>query len=336
MNQYDYYDAAHDPDYYEDTDDYYGSINHLKFFEGSKTEFATSKVCARQVVAGMVKQGDFVKTYFRLLPIEMIEFIFEMAAKLMERDDFAFYKRHFSPEQTERRILREMRVRPGVPDVTGTRYKDVATSLGTIKCRNIYADNDADKCNRAFSKVVETGLKTCEGVAQMKTTMEQWLLWVCDHAYFDHWSKFMRVFVQKIYDCEDILWDLQNNRLRLSNFSTEEQICELEHLIRQMKYFVEYYVPYALLTRNQAYYNFHPDMERYFEMLFELFKITRIHPNTIDFDEVYEFEMETYAPDYYYGTYLKYPVAENGMRIIPPGEKPLFYWRGNDYVCTFV
>ena len=323
-------------DYYEDTDDYYGSIDHLKFFEGSKTEFATSKVCARQVVAGMVQQGDFVKTYFRLLPIEIIEFIFEMAAKLMEHDDFAFYDRHFSCAQTKRHILRQMRVRPGVPDVTGTRYKHVATPLGTIKCRNIYADNDMDKCNRAFSKIVESGIKTIEGVAQMKKTMEQWFLWVCDHAYSDNWENFMRVFVKKIYDCEQILWDLQNHKLHLSNFSREEDIDELEHLIRQMRYFVEYYMPYALLTRSKAFYHLHPNMTSYSKVLFDLFEITRVHPDNIDLEEAYEFEMETYAPDYSYDTYLKYPVAENGVRAIPPGEKPIFYWRGNEYTCTFV
>jgi hypothetical protein len=332
----DYYILYNDPEYYENADDYHESIDILKFFEGSKGEFAMSRTCARQVASGMVETGAFVETYFRLLPIEMIEFIFEMAGKLIERDEFKFYERHFSPEQSNRHILRQMRVRPGVPDVTGTRYKDVATPLGTIKCRNIYVDNDMDKCNRAFSKVVESGLNTIEGVAEMKKTMEEWFLWVCDHAYSDHWGNFMRVFVKKIYQCEEILWDLQNQRLRLPNFSTEEQICELEHLIRQMKYFVEYYLPYALLTRNQAYYCLHPDMKSYSEVLFDLFKITGVHPDTIDLDEVYEFEMETYAPDYYYDTYLKYPVAENGVRAIPPGEKPLFYWRGGEYACTFV
>jgi hypothetical protein len=331
-----FYDPTHDPDYYADADDYHESIDILKFFEGSNTEFAMSRVCARQVVAGMVQKGDFVKTYFRLLPIEMIEFIFEMAGKLMECDEYTFYKTYFSPEQTQRHILRQMRVRPGVSDVTGTRYIDVATPIGTIKCRNIYADNAMNKCQTAFSKVVENGIKTIEGITLMKTTMEQWFLWICDHAYSNHWDRFMRVFVKKIYDSEQTLWALQNHELRLSNFSTEEQICELEHVIRQMKYFVEYYVPYALLTRSQAYYTTHPNMESYSKVLFNLFKITGVYPDTIDLDEVYEFEMETYAPEYYFDIYLEYPVAENGVRAIPPGEKPIFYWRGDEYIRTFV
>ena len=101
-----HYNPFHDSEYYEDANDYHESIDILKFFEGSKTEFAMSTVCARQVVSNMVQQGDFVETYFRLLPIEMIEFIFEMAGKLMERDEFQFYNRHFSPEQTERQRRR--------------------------------------------------------------------------------------------------------------------------------------------------------------------------------------------------------------------------------------
>ena len=325
-----------DPEYYIDGEDYYGSIDIFRFFEGNKIEFAMSTVCARQVVSNMAQKGDFVKTYFRLLPIEMIEFIFEMAGKLMDRDEFAFYKRYFSSEQTKRHILRQMRVRPGVPDVTGTRYKDVATPLGTIKCRNIYVDNDVDKCNRAFSKVVETGIKTIETITDLKKTMEQWFLWVCDHAYSDNWDRFMRVCTRKIYEIEGTLVKVENGTQHLSQISTIKDIAELRLIVNKMKYFVEKYVPYALLTRSQAYYNSHPNIESYSEILFDLFKITGVHPGTIDLDEVYEFEMETYAPDYYFGTYLRYPVAENGVRAIPPGEKPLFYWRGNEYACTFV
>lgn len=331
-------------DSYEDAVDYYDSIDRLNFFENSKTNFVMSKTGTREVVSAMVRAGDFAKTHFRFLPIEIIEFIFEMAAKLMERDEYTFYTKYFSKEQNERKILRQLRVRPGVPDVSGTRYKEFMTPIGTINCRNIYLENAVEKCNNAFSSVVERGLKTIKDIRHMKKTMEKWFVWVCDHTYLNHWFRFMQVFTKKVYEIEETLWELQNGTLTLSNFSTPEEIAELEYLINSMKYFVEDYVPYALLTRSKAYFdtltrstNQSEYNENTFgEMLFELFKITGRHPNDIDLEQAYEFEIRTYAPDYYYDSYLNYMTTRSGKRLFPGGKKPVFYWRGDNYVCTFV
>ena len=303
-----------------------------------------SKAGTRQLVSAMVERGDYANTYFSWLPIEIIQMIFDMDMSLMERDEQLYYMRYFSDEQVQGKILRQMRVRPGVVDAAGSRYKEMSTPLGTIKCRNVYLDNDVRKCNIAFSSVIEHGIKSIENIRRMKITMEQWFLWVCNHAYLSNWNQFMRVFTKKVYEIDDTLSQLRNNKMKLSNFSTPEDITDLEYTVNHMKFFIEDYIPYALLTRSTAYFKCRDHIEgrsryeenTFVEMLFNMFTITGRHPNEINKQEAYEFEMATYAPDYFYDVYAKYKRSNDGKLLVPEGEKPVFYWRGGDYVHTFV
>lgn len=337
-------DDLWDERFVSDAEDFYISIDHEYFFEHGNTNFVMSKAGTRQLVSAMVERGDYTNTYFSWLPIELIQMIFEMAMSLMERDEQLYYMDYFSDEQVQAKILREMRVRPGVVDVAGSRYKEMSTPLGTIKCRNVYLENDVRKCTRAFASIVEHGIKSIENIRRMKITMEQWFIWVCDHTYSDNWEQFMRIITKKVYEINYTLSKLRDNKLKLTNFSTPESIRDLEYTANQMKFFIEDYIPYALLTRSTTYFKCRDHIEgrsryevnTFAEMLFNLFTITGRHPNEINKQEAYEFEMATYAPEYFYNVYAKYKRSDYGKRLVPEGEKPVFYWRGGHYVHAFV
>ena len=55
----------------------------------------------------------------------------------------------------------------------------------------------------------------------------------------------------------------------------------------------------------------------------------------INVDDIYEFELRTYASDYYYTVYQNHTKLRNGKRLIPKGENPRFYWVGDTYVPKF-
>ena len=108
----------------------------------------------------------------------------------------------------------------------------------------------------------------------------------------------------------------------------------------RMKYFIESYIPFAMLVRSENYHNCRESkgltFDHHKECLYNIFRETRMHPNDINVYDVYEFEMELYDPEYYFNTYLQYKRLRSGRLVIPRGEEPCFYWRGNTYTRRFI
>ena len=111
-----------------------------------------------------------------------------------------------------------------------------------------------------------------------------------------------------------------------------EQICDI-------KYFLEHYIPYRLLTDSDMFYDsvdMYVSPSHIFDLLFQIYIITDVHPNEIDLQEVKEFEMRIYAPDYFNNTYKNYNIIDDGSRAIPEGKEPKFYWSSGKYIQRFV
>ena len=113
-------------------------------------------------------------------------------------------------------------------------------------------------------------------------------------------------------------------------------------IIDNMKYFVKEYLPYALSCRihNSNFqealkiHNIH--YSYYKSLIYTIYEMGGTHPDMVNLYEVYEYEMSIYAPEYYYNTYLSYMRLRSGRIVIPPGEEPMFYWIGNEYVKAFI
>lgn len=151
------------------------------------------------------------------------------------------------------------------------------------------------------------------------------------------WENILTTILNKIYDLEEQLNELENGTRKSENFLTPEDIDNARFFLDYMLFFVEDYLPFRLLTRSNTFIEAYDIRSREYEsMLYNIYKVTGRHPHDINIREAYEFEMMMYAPDYYYDTYDQYMRLRSGKVVVPPGKIPVFYWSGGKYTQRFI
>ena len=105
-----------------------------------------------------------------------------------------------------------------------------------------------------------------------------------------------------------------------------------------MKYFITDYVPYVLLSRSVLFSVHNPEenVGNNYKILYYIKKKFNVHPNSINLEDVKEFEMYIYDSEYYLNIYSNYKKLRNGKIIIPRGQHPNFYWSGDKLIRAFV
>jgi len=288
-------------------------------------------------------KNEFEGTYFEMLPFELIELIMEFARILTNAEDTAYYKKYFSNDESVRAIARSMRVRPWqeIAKKKDPRIKIVTeeTLLGPIQTRLIYKNNMASQCHDDFAKVIVNGVGNPMGFKMLYEAIKKWMVWICDHSHIHQWNQFMDVIFSKVYELNRQLFQLEDGKIKSDCFS-EEDIKETRKVMKNILYFIEDYLPFVILSRSNNYIDeFNKvgddDTNHLSDLLSNIFRETMRHPNDIDIEEAYDFEMETYAPDYYYNVYKNYMILRSGRVLVPHGKRPCFFWCGDKYIQRF-
>lgn len=315
---------------YNTAESYWESISD-DWFGYTTPHEAGNKIRYSRMKAHRFQNLDY-RSLFDLLPLEILEIIFIIVGDLLEDEEKAFYRKYFDKENTETLHIRNIRSRIPVPE-RGCIHTKINSPLGVISVQKIYGTNDASRCYSEISRIIENGIKSVSHLEDLNTMIINWGAWLCDHSYMPRWKRFLSTFIRKIYEFAGELKyiDFEKHKWIKNERDKDDAMIVIDNI----RYFLEYYLPYIMFTRSKQYIS---SLEKYISMGFlkntvdYLFQETRIHVNSINVPEVYEFEMETYAPEYYYKIYSKYMRLRNGKVIIPPGEKPNFYWIGDRYI----
>ena len=283
-------------------------------------------------------------TLFDMLPFEIFEYIIELRTQLMNLEDYNHYMFSFSEDESMTKLLRYLRLNQRQKsrienDKPTALVKNLNTSLGIIKARGIYGDNMASQCYKDVGNAIEMGVSTLEGLRNMQSCVSMWILWIADHSYIGCWNRLMETIIIKVLEFDRDIYYMSID-MNTSKFKTIEELSVAFDIIKDMRYLVEIYLPYTLLTRPPSFFKAREDsgidIDSYYKTLYNIYRLTRVHPLSIYIPDVKEFEMATYDSDYYYGTYLKYMRLRNGKIVIPKGEKPNFYWIGDKYIRHFI
>lgn len=322
---------------YYNSEDFYDSIDIGYFDENSNTNIINYKLYDKILENSILK--NIKGTYFEWIPYEMIRKIISISKKIHCAKEVSYYDWYFNKENTKLEILRYLRWKPqkpteNLPPGIVTMFTELGSTLG----KKIFFKNSSLECYEDFSKIIECGLNNIEGIRMLDSVLKNRLIWLVDHSYTLNWSSLIIVTLKKIYDSDNMLDDIINNK-KESKLNKNDRD-EAKNIFNDLKYFIEYYLPYALLSRSDNYYLLRFEnnvpLDSYHQSLFDIYEITGIHPNTINIEEAYEYEMSIYDPDYYYDIYSKYMVLRNGKRLIPKGSIPKFYWCGNEYIRAFI
>lgn len=326
------------------------TIDDWYFYGNSSTVFMSTTRGKRQMARAMMRK-ELCDTYFEWLPIEIVDTIFEWERKIEMRIDLLFYThhyfssddsnvktgRHLRPTRTQRELARS------TGDISGLDI--IQTPLGDIFGRRIWKNNTAGLVATAFRKMVLSfDDNKAAGIHTMLKLISKYMLWIVHHSYLYEWNSFMRVIYQKQAEFEERLamYDAFDYKDTIpKEIATPEQRAPVWESLLKIRYFLEQYVPYALLSQSDGFYsvaNSHEEarQDHIIRTLFEIYEMTGVHPNNIDLNEAREFEMKLYAPKYYHETYENYMKLRSGRRIIPSGEVPKFYWCAENYIQRFV
>ena len=283
-------------------------------------------------------------TLFEMLPYDILRDIWKHVRIQIGETERNYYREYFSDKQDHTQLLRVIRMNPkqrklmdNNAPVTG--LVELDTDLGKVFGRKILLDNQGGRCYNACRLAIEKGCNSVAGLNGIYQLITKWLVWICDHSYRDCWFKLGRTILMKM---NEIHWDVmsyKNGKTPPKWLEDPDVLEEVVDIAKKIKFFTQHYLPYVLLSRSNNYFEIMKELGRPFsahrEMITELYNNSGIHPNNLNFEDIYEFEMMTYAPDYYNNVYLNYKMLRNGKRIIPVGERPMFFWCGDKYIHNF-
>lgn len=328
-----------DHEYYSDEDEYFDSIDHEYFLNESCINYALCGCSSCDIMNANALVLNGKGTYFEWLPYELILMIIKMSREILNYKEKSYFRDYFDVKNGTVRVLRILRSK----NLSSVGTVKLDTPFGVINGKKIFENNAAGKCYNDMAKLItETndgiGIEELESIFNL---MKKWLIWLCDHYHIGCWSRLADTIVSKIYEMDDTLDKIMDGRNKLTKkLSNLEMITNAKEITNKMKYFIEYYIPYAMLTRIDNYFDTRKDsglsMYSFKNCLYNIYSKTRIHPNKINAYKVYEFEMEVYSPDYYNNVYLQYMYLRSGRRLIPKRNQPSFYWEGDDYIKRFI
>lgn len=304
-----------------------------------------SELCIKCYRSNAIKtRQELVGTLFDMLPFEIFEYIIALRTQLLNLDDYNHYMFSFRENESKPNLLRYLRPnqeqKSRIESEKPTALvKDINTPLGNIKARAIYDNNMASQCYRDVGKAIEMGVGTLEGLKNYQTCVYKWMLWIADHSYMSCWNRLMETIIRKVleFDRDIYYMSIDTNP---NKFGDADKLLLAIDIVKDMRYLVEVYLPYTLLTRPPSFFKAREDsgieIDSYYRTLYNIYQITRIHPISIYIPDVKEFEMAVYAHDYYYDTYQKHTRLRNGKIVIPKGENPDFYWIGDKYIRHFI
>ena len=331
-------------------ENFLNEINFWDFYGDSSTVFMNSISGKRQVTHAIIRK-HLGGTYFEFLPMELIEMIFELERQLEISQDYKFYTelyfsdddavietaRHLRPTRTQRELIATS------GEVTGLDV--VQTPLGHTFGRRVWKNNTAARIAREFRRMVYSfNEDKPKAIKQLFHLITKHMMWIVHHSYLCEWNRFMRVIYQKQSEFEHRLamYEVSDEYKEEipKNMKTPEQRAPVWENLIKIRFFLEQYVPYALLSQGDCFHNAANDVvqtqDHIKTTLFEIYMITGVHPNSIDIQKAREFEMKLYAPKYYQETYENYMKLRSGRRLIPKGELPEFYWCAGKYIQRFL
>ena len=327
-------------------------INDWDFYGDSSTIYMYGNWSIGKRLSAHATFGKHLHgTYFEWLPMELIELIFEWERRLEISADYVFYTDYYFSDDDSvietARHLRPTHKQRYHAEITGevTGLDVIQTPLGNTFGRRIWKNNTAACIAREFRKMVYSfNENKPQAIDQMSKLITKNMIWIVNHSYLCDWNNFMRVIYQKQSDFEERmtmyeLFDEYKDELP-KNMETPKQRAPVWENLANTKYFLEQYVPYALLSKSDAFHDAANDtvesQDHINTTLFEIYMMTGVHPNSIDLKKAREFEMKLYAPKYYDETYENYMKLRSGRRLIPSGEIPEFYWCAGKYIQRFI
>jgi hypothetical protein len=338
--------------------DYFTSTLYFSdYSDFSTTGYMTNPYNKRKVVQACLSEC-LAGTYFDWLPLELIEMIFEWE-RHRERtaNHNYFYNYYFTQEETNYYHVRLQRPSKAelakLGDPNGLRQPDTAgftrvnvdatdPSSQKIWVRKIFPSGTGGDCYRAFLDLFASfNDDKVKGVDTMYKLYTKYLLWIVDHSYIPKWYSMFMSMLRKVYITYDDMEEIINHNPTFGCFGDLETATKVMEKIKSMKFIIENYLPYMILTRSDEYYKAIHDNEAIpdtfvDDVLYTIYSITHVHPNDIDMWGAYEFEMALHAPDYYLNVYKQYMTLRNGKIVIPPGKVPMFYWCAGKFVHRFV
>lgn len=345
------YDEA-DFDFDDKQDEFLNMINSDHFYDYSSVVQMTSPNGRQRMINSMMM--ELQNTYFALLPIELINIIFEMERMMEIYGEMHYYSHIYFNDKNTRlkieRILRPTTKQRKLLQETGevTDLVHISQDDGTfVYGRAIWKNNIANQITSVFKEMCEAFEKNpADGIKKLFIMLKDHMLWICHHHHHCEWESLMIMIYTKCGDYYDrfSFWRIMQDKLQEADiypqeFASVEEFNVIWEQICDIKYFLEDYVPYRLLTDSDMFYDsidMYVSQCHIFDILFKVYTITDVHPNDIDLQEVREFEMSIYAQEYYTNTYKKYKTVRSGRRIIPEGKQPKFYWSSGRYIQRFV
>ena len=326
---------------------YYETIDHGRFWIENPLSTVLSPSWDKEYVWMLYKitRG----TLFEMLPYDILWEIWKQVSIHICETERTFYREYFSNKQDHTEQLRVLRLNPTQralldknDPVAGVVELD--TDLGKVKGRQILLNNQAGRCYNACRVAIDKGCNSIDGLNGIYQMITNWFIWICDHSYLDCWFKLAKTILVKVNEIHYDVMSYKDGNIRgkispptwLKDSDVMEQAIDTAE---KMKFFSQQYLPYSLLSRSNNYFKIleergHP-ISSHEKMITEMFYSSGIHPNSMNLDDIYEFEMMTYAPDYYYNIYMNYKILRSGKRIIPVGERPMFFWCEDKYIPNF-
>lgn len=333
-------------------DEFIKMIDSNHFYKNSSVCLMTSSNGRRRMINSMMK--ELQNTYFALLPIELIDIIFEMERMMEIYGEMHYYSHiYFNEKNTTmklERILRPTNKHRKHLQETGevTDLVHIPQEDGTfIYGRAIWKNNIANQITCVFQEMCEAFEKNpADGIKKLFIMLKDHMLWICHHQHLYEWQSLMDMIYTKCYDYwnrfkffKTMQYRLQESAVHPPEFATIKEFDDIWEQICDIKYFLEHYIPYRLISDSDMFYDsvdMYVSPSHIFDTLFQIYTVTDVHPNDINLQEVREFEMSIYAPEYYNNTYTKYKTVRSGRRIIPEGKQPKFYWSSGQYIQRFV
>jgi len=334
--------------------DFMYDIDTVRFYRRSNTQFMECKRGIEATMMAVIKNGDLKGTYLEWLPIELLLIIFKIAQMRAFQNEKEFYRDYFSQDQSERKVIRHLRLRPGDEENAKTdiriRIGDMMMPDGEIvKCRKIFKNNPAQMCYQDFAEALmkepnAPRMVSLEQLNKIYHCMKQWTVWMCDHYYRPEWARFLRILVTKVTELYDSILRIGYNITHRPENNSPEALVDFDEkkrVIHLMRYFITDYIPFALLSRGNAFLEARREIfprvrstydDNVADILFLIFEVTGRHPDDIDIIDVNEFEMMSYAPDYFYDVYENFMVLRNGKTLVPDGQMPHFFWDCDRYI----
>ena len=325
------------------------SIDGYKFYKSSVSRLMSTVANRRRMLDSL--RVALRGTYFKWLPNELFEMIlmYELDLENHANDAYWFHM-YFAEHNTMNNPVRFLRpTKAQRAALTDDGYQGGLVfrndGVNSMWSRGVLPNNQCGEAMRDLREMLDVFTKYSKnklpGIRKMYEMLVKHGVWICEHSYIPCWNKFMHVMYEKVQQhYEKIKEYVETETPDLySSFRSIGSTRKAYTLIKKLKYFVEEYIPYVILTRSDvwdeaAYERVNPDFHK--ELIYVIHGFTQKHPNDIDLHKAYEFELELNAPKYFKNVYSKYTRLRTGKRLIPVGERPMFYWVGDKYVQRFV